>query len=82
MTDRQAHEARRDRQDKRATLYAANGEADPFQAPPADRANAGPILARLCLWLTCGLVLVAFFGVLVAATLEAAMLAAKTFQHL
>lgn len=82
MTDRQAHEARRDRQDKRTALYAANGEADPFQAPAVDRVSAGPILARLCLWLTCGLVLVAFFGVLVAATLEAVILAAKTFQHL
>lgn len=73
MTDRQLASALRDRTEKRAALYIANGEYDPFAVDVQDNGQSSAIWRRLktlglCLFGV--IVLTAFASLLVAAAVD------------
>ena len=73
MTDRQLASARRDRDEKRAALYIANGEYDPFAVDVQDNGQSSAIWRRLKtlgLYLFGGIILAAFAVFLVAAAVD------------
>ncbi|WP_300775715.1 hypothetical protein [uncultured Akkermansia sp.] len=73
MTDIQLASARRDRAEKRAALYVANGENAPFAVEAQDNGQSSVIWRRLKtlgLYLIGGIALAALAFLLVVATVD------------